>query len=99
MAEPHNKGEALVQLENEDGMSLTGWRVVLETVRLTAGEASFAGGTSGAVGSGTSGEGSWQGRFHGTDGADTNPRPSHATGRFDLHFPGAHVAGAFGAGR
>lgn len=85
--------------KDEDGMSLTGWRVVLETSRLTAGEASFAGGTSGAVGSGTSGEGSWHGRFHGTDGADTNPRPSHATGRFDLHFPGAHVAGAFGAGR
>ena len=81
------------------GMSLTGWRVVLETTRLTAGEASFAGGTGGAVGSGTSGEGSWEGRFHGTDGADTNARPSHVTGRFDLHFPGAHVAGAFGAGR
>ena len=85
--------------KDEAGMSLTGWRVVLETSRLTAGEASFAGGTSGAVGSGTSGVGSWHGRFHGTDGADTNPRPSHATGRFDLHFPGAHLAGAFGAGR
>ena len=85
--------------KDEDGMSLTGWRVVLETARLTAGEASFDGVTSGAVGSGTSGDGSWQGRFHGTDGADTNAQPSHATGRFDLHFPGAHVAGAFGAGR
>ena len=81
------------------GNSLDGWRVTLETAPLTAGEASFAGGTGGAVGSGTSGEGSWEGRFHGTDGAETNPRPSHATGRFDLHFPGAHLAGAFGAGR
>ena len=92
-------GGLIASFKDEDGMSLTGWRVVLETSRLTADEASFAGGTSGAVGSGTSGEGSWHGRFHGTDGADTNPRPSHATGRFDLHFPGAHVAGAFGAGR
>ena len=81
------------------GASLDGWRVVLETAPLTAGEASFAGGTGGAVGPGTSGEGSWEGRFHGTDGAETNARPSHVTGRFDLHFPGAHLAGAFGAGR
>ena len=81
------------------GESLDGWRVVLETAPLTAGNASFAGGTGGAVGPGTSGEGSWEGRLHGTDGAATNARPSHATGRFDLHFPGAHVAGAFGAGR
>ena len=81
------------------GESLDGWRVTLEAASLTVGDASFAGGTGGAVGSGTSGEGSWEGRFHGTDGADTNARPSHVTGRFDLHFPGAHLAGAFGAGR
>ena len=81
------------------GESLDGWRVTLETASLTVGDASFAGGTGGAVGSGTSGEGSWEGRFHGTDGAETNARPSHVTGRFDLHFPGAHLAGAFGAGR
>ena len=81
------------------GQSLDGWRVVLEPAPLAVGEASFAGGTGGAVGSGTSGEGSWEGRFHGTDGAETNARPSHVTGRFDLHFPGAHLAGAFGAGR
>ena len=81
------------------GESLDGWRVTLETASLTVGEASFAGSTGGAVGTGTSGEGSWEGRFHGTDGADTNARPSHVTGRFDLHFPGAHLAGAFGAGR
>lgn len=81
------------------GQSLDGWRVVLETAPLAVGEASFVGGTGGAVGSGTSGDGSWEGRFHGTDGAETNARPSHVTGRFDLHFPGAHLAGAFGAGR
>ena len=81
------------------GKSLDGWRVTLVTAPLTVGEVSFAGRTGGAVGSGTSGEGHWEGRFHGTDGADTNARPSHVTGRFDLHFPGAHLAGAFGAGR
>ena len=81
------------------GRSLDGWRVTLTTAPLTVGEASFAGRTGGAVGSGTSGEGHWEGRFHGTDGADANARPSHVTGRFDLHFPGAHLAGAFGAGR
>ena len=81
------------------GASLDGWRVVLKTAPLTAGRASFAGGTGGAVGAGSSGAGSWEGRFHGTDGAETNARPSHVTGRFDLHFPGAHLAGAFAAGR
>ena len=81
------------------GKSLDGWRVTLATTPLTVGEASFAGSAGGEVGSGTSGEGSWEGRFHGTDGAATNARPSHVTGRFDLHFPGAHLAGAFGAGR
>ena len=79
------------------GRSLAGWRVTLDSAMLTAGEASFAGATAGTIGPGTSGTGSWQGRFHGTDGAETNPRPSHASGRFDLHFPGAHIAGAFGA--
>ena len=81
------------------GKSLDGWRVVLETAPLTVGDVSFAGQTRGSAGSGSMGEGHWQGRFHGTDGAETNPRPSHVTGRFDLHFPGAHLAGAFGAGR
>ena len=81
------------------GRSLAGWRVTLNSARLTAGSESFAGETAGSVGSGTSGTGSWQGRFHGSDGAETDPRPSHASGRFDLHFPGAHIAGAFGAGR
>ena len=81
------------------GKSLDGWSVTLVTAPLTVDEASFVGRTGGTVGSGTSGEGHWEGRFHGTDGAETNARPSHVTGRFDLHFPGAHLAGAFGAGR
>ncbi len=81
------------------GRSLDGWRVTLNSAPLTAGSASFAGETGGTVGVGTSGAGSWAGRFHGSDGTETNPRPDHATGRFDLHFPGAHVAGAFGVGR
>lgn len=81
------------------GTSLDDWRVVLKPAPLTAGEASFAGATGGEVGPGTSGKGSWEGRFHGTDGAATNARPSHVTGRFDLHFPGTQIAGAFGAGR
>ena len=81
------------------GSSMAGWRVTLEPAGLTAGAPSFAGETRGGVGPGSSGEGSWEGRFHGTDGAETNARPSHVTGRFDVHFPGAHVAGAFGAGK
>ena len=81
------------------GRPLTGWRVELENARLAAGSASFAGETGGELGPGSSGRGHWQGRFHGSDGAETNARPSGVTGRFDLHFPGAHIAGAFGAGR
>ena len=45
------------------GRSLAGWRVTLNSARLTAGSDSFAGETGGSVGSGTSGTGSWQGRF------------------------------------
>ena len=76
-----------------------GWRVTLNSTRLTAGSDSFPGKAGGSVGSGTSGEGSWQGRFHGSDGTETNARPSHATGPFDLHFPDAHLVGAFRAGK
>ena len=89
----------IVSFRDGSGRSLAGWRVTLEPAPLTAGSASFAGETVGAVGAGSRGTGSWQGRFHGGDGAETNERPGHATGRFDLHFPGAHVAGAFGASR
>lgn len=78
------------------GRSMGGWQVALKEAGLTDGEASFAGKTMGALGPGSSGTGNWEGQFHGSDGAETNARPSHGTGRFDLHFPGAHVAGAFG---
>ena len=81
------------------GRSLDGWRATLNAAMLTAKMDSFAGEVGGTVGPGTSGAGSWEGRFHGTDGAATNARPSHVTGRFDLHLPGVGIAGAFGAGR
>ena len=73
--------------------------MTLENAGLTAGSASFAGETAGELGPGSSGQGSWEGRFHGSDEAETNARPSAVTGRFDLHFPGAHIAGGFGAAR
>ena len=72
----------------------------LKAAGLTVGDASFAGETVGTLGPATRGEGSWEGLFHGTDGATgADARPSHVTGRFDVHFPGAHLAGAFGASK
>ena len=82
--------------KNAAGELMAGWSVMLNPAALTDASASFTGKTTGSLGGGT-GMGSWQGMFHGTDGAATNARPSHVTGRFDAHFPGAHVAGAFGA--
>ena len=89
----------IASFKDEAGRSMAGWRVTLQSAGLTSGSPSFAGETSGEVGPGSSGEGSWEGSFHGTDGAETNARPSHVTGRFDVHFPGAHVAGAFGGSK
>ena len=89
----------IVSFRDGSGGSLDGWRATLDAAKLTADKDSFAGEVRGTVGPGTSGEGSWEGRFHGTDGAATNARPSHVTGRFDLHLPGVSLAGAFGAGR
>ena len=89
----------IASFRDETGRSMTGWRVTLQSAGLTSGSPTFAGETSGEVAPGSGGEGSWEGRFHGTDGAETNARPSHVTGRFDVHFPGAHVAGAFGGSR
>ena len=89
----------IASFKDETGSTMAGWRVTLGSAGLTAGAPSFSGETRGEVGPGTSGEGSWEGRFHGTDGAATNARPSHVTGRFDVQFPGAHVVGAFGAGK
>ena len=48
----------------------------------------------------TTGNGSWQGRFHGADDPDTadvREQPSSASGTFTGHFLNGHVAGAFGA--
>ena len=83
-----------------NGRPMAGWRVTLDSARLTAGSASFAGATEGTLGGDSvSTGGSWEGTFHGTDGAAANPRPGHVTGRFDARFPGADIAGAFGASR
>ena len=70
------------------GRAMAGWRVTLSLAMLSAGEADFAGATGGTAGSGSSGAGSWQGRFHGTDDAATNARRVHATGPFALPLPG-----------
>ena len=83
-----------------NGVPMTGWGVELKAAGLTVGDASFAGETGGTLGSASRGEGSWEGLFHGTDGAaGPDARPGHVTGRFDVHFPGAHLAGAFGASK
>ena len=79
-----------------DGRPLGGWSVELEEAPLTVGRSAFAGKTSRPGGSGA---GSWQGEFHGTDGASANARPSHVTGRFDAQFPGVYIAGAFGGAK
>ena len=89
----------IVSFRDSNGRSMGGWKVTLDAARLTVGSASFAGATRGELGPGSSGSGSWEGQFHGSDGAATNARPSHVTGRFGLHFPGAHIAGAFGGVR
>ena len=99
---PRDEGDirgTIVSFRNAAGRPMPGWSVTLKETGLTAGRAGFAGETAGTIGAGTSGTGSWEGRFHGTDGAETAPRPSDVTGRFDVHFPGAHVAGAFGGSR
>ena len=99
---PRDEGDirgTIGSFRNAAGRTMPGWSVTLKETGLTAGRSWFAGETGGTIGAGTSGTGSWEGRFHGTDGAETDPRPSDVTGRFDVHFPGAHVAGAFGATR
>ena len=92
-------GGEIASFRNAAGEALGDWRVTLAAANLSAGSASFAGASEGTVGPGTSGSGSWEGMFHGSDGAESNARPSDATGRFDVHFPGMHIAGAFGASR
>ena len=84
---------------NLSGEPMDGWRVTLRPAELTDGRAAFAGRTGATLGPGMSGEGSWEGLFHGAGGNADDPRPGHVTGRFDAHFPGARVAGAFGASK
>ena len=84
---------------NMSGEPMEGWRVTLSRVELTDGRASFAGQTVATLGAGTSGTGSWEGLFHGAGGTADDPRPGHVTGRFDAHFLGTRVAGAFGASK
>ena len=81
------------------GRAMADWRVTLKATSLAAKAAGFAAGTSGTMGPGTlEGSGSWQGVFHGGGGTGYD-LPEGVTGRFDLHLPGVHVAGAFGASR
>ena len=84
---------------NMSGEPMDGWRVTLSRVELTDGRAAFAGQTEATLGVGTSGDGSWEGQFHGAGGSADDPRPGHVTGRFDAHFLGTRVAGAFGASK
>ncbi len=92
-------GGEIASFRNAAGEALGDWRVTLAAADLSGGSASFAGASEGTVGPGTSGLGGWEGMFHGSDGAESNARPSDVTGRFDVHFPGMHIAGAFGASR
>ncbi len=97
-AAPGSIGGTIDGFYGADGRALPGWRVTLRTVLLDDNSNGFSGTTRGEVGAGTSGTGSWQGAFFGPRG-DGTAQPSGVTGRFDLHFPGAHVAGAFGVAR
>ena len=74
------------------GRTREGWLISLKTTA-PAGDASGSAETGSAEGAG-----SWEGVFHG-GGRTDYVLPDGVTGRFDLHLPGAYVAGAFGAGR
>ena len=84
---------------NADGDDLAGWGVTLNAASLVGVNATtpFSSSTRATTGSGT-GTGTWQGQFYGP--ADpTTMQPAGVAGRYDAHFPGAHIAGAFGATR
>ena len=84
---------------NADGEDLAGWGVTLNAASLVGVSATtpFSSSTRATTGSGT-GTGTWQGQFYGP--ADpTTMQPAGVAGRYDAHFPGAHIAGAFGATR
>ena len=80
---------------DENSQSMDGWRVTLDTAYLSA-ASTFSGTTSAAVGSGSDGSGTWNGTFYG-DGAAATDAPMAVAGQFDADFPGASIAGAFGA--
>ena len=95
-------GEIAGQIDSFRNMSdepMAGWRVTLRRAELTDGRAAFAGQTGATLGPGTNGSGSWEGLFHDAGGNAEDPRPGHVTGRFDAHFLGTRVAGAFGASK
>ena len=89
----------IASFRNQSGEPMDGWRVTLRPAGLTDGRAAFAGQTEATLSPGTSGEGSWEGLFHGAGSDADDPRPDHVTGRFDAHFSGVGVAGAFGASK
>ena len=89
----------IASFRNQSGEPMDGWRVTLRPAGLTDGRAAFAGQTEATLGPGTSGEGSWEGLFHGAGSDADDPRPGHVTGRFDAHFSGVGVAGGFGASK
>ena len=89
----------IASFTNQSGEPMDGWRVTLRPAGLTDGRAAFAGQTEATLGPRTSGEGSWEGRFHGAGSDADDPRPDHVTGRFDAHFSGVGVAGGFGASK
>ena len=89
---------------NAYGEDLAGWGVTLNAASLNGvanATPMFSSSTRATIGSGT-GTGTWQAQFYGTpaDGA-AGPmlQPTGVGGRFDAHFPGAHIAGAFGASK
>ena len=86
---------------NAYGEPMAGWGVTLNAASLDGinndDDASrmFSSSTRATTGSGT-GTGTWQGQFYGPAAA-TTMQPAGVAGRYDAHFPGAHIAGAFGA--
>ena len=87
---------SITDFMDDAGESMNGWRVTLEDIFLTAGNSAFSGETSAEIGPETAGSGTWSGAFFG-DGAVATDLPMAVAGQFDADFPGARIAGAFGA--
>ncbi len=87
--------------KGEHGDDLSTWKVMLNTIELTAttfedGEVSGAGNVGGSPVT----SGSWNGAFFGNAAADAtgdDQHPGSVAGEFDAHSSHGHVAGAFGA--